>query len=46
MMVINASTRPASRSPLVGRASREKVVGTPLPQDAFAIADAAWTISP
>jgi len=41
MMVIDAETRPMSRSPLVGqRLSREEVIGKPIAQDAFAIADA------
>lgn len=41
MMVIDASTRPSSRSPLVGQAlRRDEVIGTPLAQNVFAIADA------
>jgi hypothetical protein len=41
MMVIDANTRPTLRSPLVGQAlCREEVIGTPLAQNAFAIADA------
>jgi Transposase IS66 family len=41
MMVIDAQTRPASGSPLVGRAlRRDDVIGTASAQEAFAIADA------
>jgi hypothetical protein len=41
MMVIDAQTRPASSSPLVGRAlRRDDVIGTASAQEAFAIADA------
>jgi hypothetical protein len=41
MMVIDASARPFSRSPLVGRGlRRDEVIGTPTAQEAFAIADA------
>ncbi|WP_027584568.1 hypothetical protein [Bradyrhizobium sp. Ai1a-2] len=41
MMVINASAMPVARSPLVGRAlCRDDVIGTPLAQNAFSIADA------
>jgi hypothetical protein len=41
MMVIDANTRPISRSPLVGQAMcRKEVIDTPLAQNAFAIADA------
>jgi len=41
MMVIDASTRPTARSSLTGRAlNREEVIGTPLAQNVFAIADA------
>jgi len=41
VMVIDANARPASRSPLVGRAlRRDEVIGTSSAQDAFAIADA------
>jgi hypothetical protein len=40
-MVIDATTRPIAESELVGRAlTREQVIGTPLAQRAFAIADA------
>jgi hypothetical protein len=41
MMVIDANTRPFSRSSLVGNAlRRDQVIGTPYAQQAFAIADA------
>jgi hypothetical protein len=41
MMVIDASTRPFSRSGVVGRPlRRDEVIGTPAAQEAFAIADA------
>jgi hypothetical protein len=41
MMLIDASTRPVSRSSLAARAlSREEAIGTSLAQHAFAIADA------
>lgn len=41
MMVIDANTRPVSRSPLVGQMlRRDDVIGTGFAQDAFAIADA------
>jgi hypothetical protein len=41
MMVIDASARPFSRSPLIGSAlRRDEVIGSPDAQEAFAIADA------
>jgi hypothetical protein len=41
MMVIDAQTRPISRSTLAGQAlRREDIVGAALAQDVFAIADA------
>ena len=41
MMVVDAETRPFSRNSLVGRAlRRNEVIGTPVAQEAFAVADA------
>jgi hypothetical protein len=40
VMVIDANDRPVSRSPLIGQALRRNdVIGTPLAQNVFAIAD-------
>jgi hypothetical protein len=45
MMVVDADTSPVSRSSLVGRAlRRHEVIGTPLAQDVFAIADAVLAL--
>jgi hypothetical protein len=42
-MVIDATTRPISKSELVGRAlSRSEVVGTPIAKEAFDVIDAVW----
>jgi hypothetical protein len=47
MMVVDATSRPTSRSPLVGRAlRRDEVVGTSFADDAFAVADAVLAQDP
>jgi hypothetical protein len=41
MMVIDANARPFSRSPLIGQVlRRDEVIGSPLAQEAFAVASA------